>query len=69
MAKLSIDVFFARIDSVLFPLIAFSGIISATAMMEMFYTNITVKAIITLLAFWMIYLVPKKPIYREDENV
>jgi uncharacterized PurR-regulated membrane protein YhhQ (DUF165 family) len=53
------------VDSVLFPLIAFSGIISATAMTEMFYTNITVKAIITLLAFWTIYLVPEKPIYRE----
>jgi uncharacterized PurR-regulated membrane protein YhhQ (DUF165 family) len=57
------------VDSVLFPLIAFSGIISATAMTEMFYTNITVKAIITLLAFWTIYLVPEKPIYKEDENL
>ena len=56
------------VDSVLFPLIAFSGIISATAMTEMFYTNIIVKAIITLLAFWTIYLVPEKPIYREDEE-
>ncbi len=55
------------VDSILFPIIAFSGIISATAMTEMFYTNITVKAIITLLAFWTIYLVPEKPIYREDE--
>ncbi len=55
------------VDSVLFPLIAFSGIISATAMTEMFFTNITVKAIITLLAFWTIYLVPEKPIYRGDE--
>ena len=54
------------VDSVLFPLIAFSGIISATAMTEMFYTNIVVKAIITLLAFWTIYLVPEKPIYREE---
>ena len=55
------------VDSVLFPIIAFSGIISATAMTEMFYTNIAVKAIVTLLAFWTIYLVPEKPIYREDE--
>lgn len=55
------------VDSVLFPIIAFSGIISAGAMVEMFYTNITVKAIITLLAFWTIYLVPEKPIYREDD--
>jgi uncharacterized PurR-regulated membrane protein YhhQ (DUF165 family) len=55
------------VDSILFPLIAFSGIISASAMTEMFYTNITVKAIVTLLAFWTIYLVPEKPIYKEDE--
>jgi uncharacterized integral membrane protein (TIGR00697 family) len=54
------------VDSILFPIIAFSGIISATAMTEMFYTNIVVKAIITLLAFWTIYLVPEKPIYRDD---
>jgi uncharacterized PurR-regulated membrane protein YhhQ (DUF165 family) len=54
------------VDSILFPLIAFSGIISTTAMTEMFYTNIVVKAIITLLAFWTIYLVPEKPIYRDD---
>ena len=52
------------VDSILFPLIAFSGIISATAMTEMFYTNITVKAIVTLLAFWTIYLVPEKLIYQ-----
>jgi uncharacterized integral membrane protein (TIGR00697 family) len=55
------------VDSVLFPLIAFSGIISVTAMTEMFFTNIMVKAIITLLIFWTIYLVPEKPIYKEDE--
>ena len=55
------------VDSILFPIIAISGIISATAMTEMFYTNIVVKAIITLLAFWTIYLVPEKPIYRADE--
>ena len=54
------------VDSVLFPLIAFSGIISSTAMVEMFWTNITVKAIITLLVFWTIYLVPEKPMYREE---
>ena len=36
-------------------------------MREMLYANITVKAIITLLAFWTIYLVLEKPIYRVDE--
>jgi uncharacterized integral membrane protein (TIGR00697 family) len=53
------------IDSLLFPLIAFFGVVSADAMVQMFWTNIIVKAIVTLLAFWTIYLVPEKPIYRE----
>lgn len=54
------------IDSVLFPLIAFSGVVSTTAIWQMFLTNIAVKWIITALSFWMIYLVPEKPIYVED---
>jgi uncharacterized integral membrane protein (TIGR00697 family) len=54
------------IDSFLFPLIAFFGVVSSDAMVQMFWTNITVKAIVTLLAFWTIYLVPEKPIYRDD---
>jgi uncharacterized PurR-regulated membrane protein YhhQ (DUF165 family) len=53
------------VDSILFPLIAFTGIIGINAMMQMFGTNIIVKALTTLLAFWTIYLVPEKPIYRE----
>lgn len=53
-------------DSILFPLIAFSGIIGIDAMMQMFGTNVIVKAITTLLAFWTIYLVPEKPIYKEE---
>jgi len=53
------------IDSVLFPLIAFAGVVSWTAMFQMFATNIIVKAIMTGLSFWMIYLVPEKPIYKK----
>lgn len=52
------------IDSILFPLIAFAGVVSWTAMFQMFVTNIVVKAIMTGLSFWMIYLVPEKPIYK-----
>jgi hypothetical protein len=51
---------------VLFPLIAFFGIISTTVLVEMFWTNIVVKAIVTLLVFWTIYLGPVKPIYQEE---
>jgi uncharacterized integral membrane protein (TIGR00697 family) len=54
------------VDSILFPVIAFTGILSMDALFQMFYTNIAVKAIVTLLAFWTIYLVPEKPIYIED---
>ena len=54
------------VDSILFPVIAFTGIIGTDAMMQMFSANITVKAIITVMAFWTIYLVPEKPIYRDE---
>jgi queuosine precursor transporter len=53
------------IDSVLFPLIAFTGIVSANAMFQMFGTNLIVKAATTLLVFWTIYLVPERPIYKD----
>jgi uncharacterized integral membrane protein (TIGR00697 family) len=54
------------VDSVLFPLIAFSGIVGIDALQQMILTNILVKAIITALVFWTIYLVPEKPIYGID---
>jgi uncharacterized PurR-regulated membrane protein YhhQ (DUF165 family) len=53
------------VDSILFPLIAFSGVISTDAMIQMFGTNITVKALITVLSFWTIYLVPERPIFHD----
>ena len=53
------------VDSIIFPIIAFAGIISMTAMWQMFLTNIAMKFIITLLVFWTIYLVPEKPIYTK----
>jgi uncharacterized integral membrane protein (TIGR00697 family) len=56
-------------DSTLFPLIAFTGIVGFDALVQMFWTNITVKAIITLLVFWTIYLVPEKPIYIESPKM
>ena len=54
------------VDSVLFPLIAFTGIVGIDALGQMIWTNIIVKAIISLLVFWTIYLVPEKPIYEDD---
>jgi uncharacterized PurR-regulated membrane protein YhhQ (DUF165 family) len=53
------------VDSILFPLIAFAGIVGFNVMSQMFWTNITVKAITTVLVFWTIYLVPEDPIYED----
>jgi hypothetical protein len=53
------------VDSILFPLIAFAGIVGSNVMLQMFWTNITVKAITTVLVFWTIYLVPEDPIYED----
>jgi len=47
-------------------LIAFTGILGIDALVQMFWTNITVKAIVTLLAFWTIYLVPERPVYKDS---
>ncbi len=53
------------VDSLLFPLIAFSGIVSSETMVQMFQTNLAIKALITVLSFWTIYLVPEERIYRD----
>lgn len=54
------------VDSILFPLIAFTGIVGPGVMVQMFITNILVKFIMTAVSWWMIYLVPEKPIYVEE---
>lgn len=54
------------IDSILFPIIAFAGIFNGIAIWQMFLTNIALKAIVTALVFWTIYLVPEKPIYTKN---
>ena len=55
------------LDSFLFPLIAFAGVVDLTALIQMFWTNIIVKVITTLFVFWTIYLVPEKPIYKSAD--
>ena len=54
------------VDSLIFPIIAFAGVVGAEGLQQMIWTNIMVKALLTLLVFWTIYLVPEKPIYEED---
>jgi uncharacterized integral membrane protein (TIGR00697 family) len=54
------------VDSLIFPIIAFAGVVGAEGLQQMVWTNIIVKAIVTILVFWTIYLVPEKPIYEES---
>ena len=42
------------------------GILGTQGLVQMIWTNMIVKAAITLLVFWTIYLVPEKPIYEES---
>ncbi|OPY55238.1 MAG: hypothetical protein A4E49_00539 [Methanosaeta sp. PtaU1.Bin112] len=53
------------VDSLMFPIIAFAGVLGIEALHQMVWTNIIVKALVTALVFWTIYLVPEKPIYEE----
>ena len=54
------------IDSVIFPVVAFFGTLPLNILFIMMLSNILAKAVITALSFWMIYLVPEKPIYVDD---
>lgn len=54
------------IDSVIFPFVGFFGALPFSVLIVMMLSNILTKAVITALSFWMIYLVPEKPIYVED---
>jgi len=51
------------IDSLIFPIVAFSGVLPVNVLIIMILSNVLTKAVITVLSFWMIYLVPEKPIY------
>lgn len=55
------------IDSIIFPLIAFGGVLSVEAVGQMFYTNVIVKIGLSILVSWTIYFVPEKPLYRKEE--
>jgi queuosine precursor transporter len=57
------------VDSLLFPIIAFAGVVGSEGLLQMFWTNIIVKAIVTALVFWTIYLIPDRPIYEEGEEI
>jgi len=53
------------VDSLMFPIIAFAGVLGIEGLQQMGWTNLIVKALVTMLVFWTIYLVPEKPIYEE----
>ena len=54
------------IDSVIFPFVGFFGTLPFSVLIVMMLSNILTKAVITAISFWMIYLVPEKPIYVEE---
>jgi len=54
------------IDSVIFPIVGFFGTLPFSVLIIMMLSNLLTKAVITAVSFWMIYLVPEKPIYVED---
>ena len=54
------------VDSLMFPIIAFAGVLGMEGLQQMVWTNNIVKALVTALVFWTIYLVPEKPIYKDD---
>lgn len=56
------------VDSLLFPIIAFAGVVGAEGLQQMVWTNIIVKAAVTVLVFWTIYLVPERPIYGNRDD-
>ncbi|MDD1738920.1 MAG: queuosine precursor transporter [Methanothrix sp.] len=56
------------LDSLLFPIIAFAGVVGAEGLQQMVWTNIIVKAAVTALVFWTIYLVPERPIYGNRDD-
>ncbi len=51
------------LDSLIFTTVAFSGVLSLDVLVVMFFSNILVKGIVTLISSGLIYLVPEKPIY------
>ncbi len=57
------NAFSIPIDSLIFPIIGFYGVLPIPVLFTMFLSNILVKAVMTILTFWMIYLVPEKKIY------
>jgi uncharacterized PurR-regulated membrane protein YhhQ (DUF165 family) len=55
------NAFSLPVDSGLFHLIAFTGIISADAMFQMFGTNLLVEAVTTILVVWTIFWCLRSP--------
>lgn len=54
-------------DTLIFVLIVFTGIVGSDIIRQLLITNIMLKFIATIISAWMIYLVPEKPIYVEDD--
>ncbi|MBN1385711.1 queuosine precursor transporter [Candidatus Woesearchaeota archaeon] len=55
------------IDSIVFPIIAFLGILDWGVIFQMFIAGVIVKFALTIISFWMIYLVPDKPVFTRRD--
>jgi hypothetical protein len=48
------------LDSAIFVVLAFGGVLPPEVLVAMFLSNIAIKALVTVLTFWLIYLVPEE---------
>jgi uncharacterized integral membrane protein (TIGR00697 family) len=57
------------VDSAIFVLLAFAGVLPVNVMVTAFFSNILIKALFTLGSFWMIYLVKEDPKGRVSKTM
>jgi queuosine precursor transporter len=54
------------VDTAIFVLVVFTGVVGSAILWQLLITNILLKAIATIVSAWMIYLVPEKPLYTRE---
>lgn len=61
------NLFSITADTIIFVFIVFAGLVGHDIIRQLLITNILLKLFATIISSWMIYLVPEKPIYVEDD--
>lgn len=56
------------LDSVLFVVVAFGGVLPLNVLVVMFLSNLLTKGVLTMASFWMIYLVKEEPALEADSS-